>query len=220
MTFSSSPSGLASFVEQPLPGASFVEGPARGKAAPERTAAPLDLAAERARAEEAGYARGLREGVEQAEAEQAERLRTALAALEAALAGLRERERAQAEALAQAGLGLALAAAKHLLRRELAQDLTALAPCLSEAFAALQPDADVVLALAPDDLARLRAGGAEALARVAETWHAQLVPDGSLAAGEARVEASGAQIELASGRVLAQLEAALREQLVPPERER
>jgi flagellar biosynthesis/type III secretory pathway protein FliH len=215
MTFSSSPLPLPAFVEQPLPGAGFVPARTEVDAAAEPAAAAEDAAAALARAEEAGYARGLAAGRAQAEADGGERLR---AAFEAALAGLRERERRQSDALAQAGLSLALAAAKHVLRRELGGDLDALAPCLAEAFAALEPEAELVLALSPADLVLVREGGAEAVAGLAARWNAQLVSDPTLGDGEARVEASGAQIELVLDAVLARLEAALRERLAAPER--
>jgi flagellar biosynthesis/type III secretory pathway protein FliH len=220
MTFSSSALPPVAFVEQPLPGSSFAVTPVESRAGVAGAERSLDAAAEHARAEEVAYARGLRAGLEQAAAAQAERLRTALAALEGALGELRERERAQAAALAQAGLALALAAAKHVLRRELASDLDALASGLEEAFAALAPEAELVLALSPPDLALVAEGGAEALGRLTRSWNARLVSDPKLGAGEARAESSGAQVELVLDRVMERLEATLRERLAPPERTR
>jgi flagellar assembly protein FliH len=218
MTFSSEPVLLAGFVEQPLPGPRFVETPApaeRAAAAPK--AAPVDPAAERARAEAAAHARGVAEGRASAEAAHAAALASACAAFDAALGALRARERAQAEALAEAGLGLAVAVAGHVLRREIAQDLDALAPALREAIATLAPETGLRLVLSRADLMTLQAGGAEALARLAEHWNAELAADATLGAGEARVEAAGAAVELVWARVLERLETALRERLAVPE---
>jgi len=216
MTFSSSPLPLAAFVEQPLPGCGFSAEPVVER--PDaRAAGPHDAEAALRRAEEAAFERGRAAGREETEATHAARLGAALAALDAALGALREREREQEAALARSGLALALAAAAHLLRRELAADASALAPCLAEAFDLLAPEGEVLLALAPDDLARIRAGGAEPLARIAERWNARLVTDPKLGPGEARAEAAGAQVELRWDAVIARLEAALRERLPLPE---
>jgi flagellar assembly protein FliH len=212
MTFSSSQAPQPAFVERSFAAAGFVAGAALA-AAPAHGRAGLDAEAERARIEQDAFARGVAAGLAEAEAAHAETLRTGLAALESALAGLRGREEQQQEELARAGLSLALAAAKQVLRRELATDIDALAPCLAEAFASLPPGGEIVLSLAPRDLARLESGAAGALHELAGRWNARLAQDARLAPGEARVEASGAQVELVLAPQLARLEAALLERL-------
>lgn len=213
MTFSSSAPPAPPFVEQPLPGSKFVAELTRT----ERPATARTREASRAEAEAAAHARGFEAGRAEAEASQGAAVATAVEALEAALGGLRERERQRDEAVVHAALSLAIAVARQLLRREIEVDPEALLPCLADAFEALPAGGEIVLALAPADLARLEAGGAEALRGLAVRWNARLSQDARLRPGEARVEAAGAQVELALDPMLARVEQALRERLAPAE---
>jgi len=163
------------------------------------------------------HARGRAEGALDAAARSAAEMRRALDALTAGIADSRAREARAVEELAQRALSLAAEIAERVLRRSLTEDLELLAPCVTEALSVLAPESPATLALAPDDLAQLRAGGAPALARLAERTGIELREDAALARGEAALAAGPACVELRWSVVTARLRAVLEAQLFAEE---
>jgi flagellar biosynthesis/type III secretory pathway protein FliH len=157
------------------------------------------------------FARGRAEGLAEAEARHAQQLGTALRALAEGARALASREQSALAGWAPRALALAGELAERLLRRSLAEDLARLTPCLEEALAvsALGEGVALALALAPGDLAALRAGHATELAKWAETAGLTLQSDASLARGEAALAAGAARVELRWNEVVARLRSAL-----------
>jgi flagellar biosynthesis/type III secretory pathway protein FliH len=155
------------------------------------------------------FARGRAEGLAEAEARHAQQLGTALRALAEGARALASREQSALAGWAPRALALAGELAERLLRRSLAEDLARLTPCLEEALAVSALGEGVALALAPGDLAALRAGHATELAKWAETAGLTLQSDASLARGEAALAAGAARVELRWNEVVARLRSAL-----------
>jgi flagellar biosynthesis/type III secretory pathway protein FliH len=155
------------------------------------------------------FARGRAEGLAEAEARHAQQLGTALRALAEGARALAAREQSALAGWASRALALAGELAERLLRRSLAEDLARLTPCLKEALAVSELGEGVALALAPGDLAALRAGHATELAKWAETAGLTLQSDASLARGEAALAAGAARVELRWNEVVARLRNAL-----------
>lgn len=158
------------------------------------------------------YERGRAEGAREAEARHAVEVRAALDALAVGVAAASTRAEGALSLLAGRALALAAEIAERILKRSVADDLAALVPCVEEALAALAPDAPVTLALAPDDLARLHAGEASALAQLAERMGIALRPEPRLARGEAELASGPACVELRWNTLVARLRAALEAQ--------
>lgn len=182
----------------------FASAPAPAYASPSRPAVleALDLARERARRE--GLAAGREEGRAAAVLEWGPRLATAAAALGAAIAALKaERERLAAE-LSQAVPAAVIGLARQVLGRELAVADGAVRAAAATVARQLTERGTVVVRLAPDVAAALRAwretgAGAEL---AGATVHA----DATLAPGDWLLETDGGYLD---GRLTTQLEEAL-----------
>lgn len=209
-TFRSAPAARrAEFVEQPR---------ARRPAAVDETAPLVDTAleldeAELSRRVEHAFASGRAEGLREGEARAVQETKRALAALAEGIAAAEQRDRRALELLGERALALATEMAERVLRRAIAADLGLLTPCVEEALASLEPGVPATLALAPADLALLRAGGAEELAALAERAHLALAEDATLAHGEAVLAAGPARVELRWAAVAERLRSALETQL-------
>ena len=178
-------------------GAEFVELPlacAANALSAARAGAPAAPSAEQRLAE--AFEQGRVLGATQQRAEFAAEAGATLARIEQALAGARDADREALAALGRGSLDLAAAIAERVLGALASSEIARLAPCLEEALRALPPAAERSLALAPDDLAALRTGGAEALAAFAERNALALRADATLARGELYLESGAASLEL------------------------
>lgn len=132
-----------------------------------------------------------------------------LARIERALADARDADLEALAALGRGSLDVAAAIAERVLGALAASEIARLAPCLEEALSALPPAAARSLALAPEDLASLRAGGAEALAGFAERNALSLRADATLARGELLLESGAASLELRWQSIVERIRAAV-----------
>ena len=137
------------------------------------------------------------------------RIESALAALDEAARGWREVEARELEAVRDGIVELALAIAGHVLERELSADPAAFAALVERALQELMVPSGARIALSPADLERVQSAAAEPCRALAECWSAELVADATLAAGEARVEAGEAQVDLRLESLLARVRAEL-----------
>jgi flagellar biosynthesis/type III secretory pathway protein FliH len=186
--------GAASSAEfAPLPlacGSASAPAAARGSSA----GSPAATSVEQRIAE--AFEQGRMLGATQQRAEFAAEAGATLARIEQALADARDADLAALAELGRGSLDVAAAIAERVLGALASSEIARLAPCLEEALRALPPAAARSLALAPEDLASLRAGGAEALAGFAERNALALRADATLARGELLLESGAASLEL------------------------
>jgi flagellar biosynthesis/type III secretory pathway protein FliH len=124
-------------------------------------AAAAEAAAKAAAAEahrrdvEAAYRRGHEEGREAGARDEAERLRSAVAAAEAALGEVQAKEAQWTGAIEENVCALAVAVARHLLGRELAQAPESVAELVRRALAEFPLDQPLRIRMHPSDLVAL-----------------------------------------------------------------
>lgn len=165
----------------------------------------------------AEYARGREEGRAELEGEYRAQLASALAALERAGADLLRVDGQEREALRRAVIELALALCSRLIGRELRADCDALAPLVGEALELLPPGGGFELVLSIADAERVREGHASELERLRSDWGAELVPDATIAPGEACVRSEQATVELRLPAILERFHEGLLERAPLPE---
>lgn len=149
----------------------------------------LDEACARARAE--GYAAGRAE----LPWSEAERLGTAIAALEQGALALATLERVAIRAQRRAIVELALVLAEKLVRRALRVDRELLASIVERALCAVDAPEGARLRMSADDLATVEAGHAPAIARLAADHDLVLQADPELAPGDLRLGTSRSDVD-------------------------
>lgn len=120
----------------------------------ESSAEPSDLQRQleaRHAAEEAAYARGLAEGEQRARAAFEERVSTAIGALHEALASIQLHEARWMSNMGENIAAIAVAAARHIVQREVAADSSIVQELVQRAVTQLPSEETIIVRLHPDD---------------------------------------------------------------------
>lgn len=155
---------------------------------------PVDLVAlqEAARENEraAAYEQGYDEGVAAGRAEEVARLGACIAALESAIAAVQKRQAVPDDMLHDHVLAVSLAAARHIIAREIRGDQEAIADLVRRAIAEFPLDESVRIRVNPRDLSTLSTVSSSngGMVRIAPGRNVQWIPDAQLQTGECIVE--------------------------------
>jgi flagellar assembly protein FliH len=144
-----------------------------------------EAAAERQRELDDAHAAGHAAGVAEGTAAERQRLASTLAMLDGALAQLQAGEARWIGALESNVTALAMAAARHVIGREVAADAGVLRDVLARAMAEFPADDALTVRLHPTDLAAVAGEGV--LRQIRWTADASIVPGGCLVEGRERI---------------------------------
>jgi flagellar assembly protein FliH len=156
---------------------------AEAKAEAERQTA--EAAAERARELDAAHAAGLAAGMAKGVAAERQRLTSTLAALDEAMTQLQAGEARWMGALESNVTAIAMAAARHVIGREVAAEPGLLRDVLARALAEFPADDSLTVRLHPTDLAVVAGEGV--LRQIRWTADASIAPGGCLVEGRERI---------------------------------
>lgn len=156
----------------------------------ERLEAEQRAAEEQERQIEAAYQRGYEEGRREGEVAEGARLRTAVAAAEEALDGLRSGEMRWTGTIEENICALAVAVARHVIGRELREDAMPVLQLVRNALAEFPIDQPIRIRLSPGDLLAIRQleDGEDRLASFTQDREARWVSDSQVAPGGCVVE--------------------------------
>lgn len=156
----------------------------------ERLEAERRAAEERERQVEEAYRRGYEEGRREGEIAEGARLRTAVAAAEEALDGLRSGEMRWTGTIEENICALAVAVARHVIGRELREDAEPVLQLVRDALAEFPIDQPIRIRLSPGDLLAIRQleNAEDRLAAFTQDREARWVSDPQVAPGGCVVE--------------------------------